>query len=1106
MRYFTRTRILFPMIGVTLLLGNPLFAHAETNEVQVAMQQATIKGTVVDTNGEPVIGATIQVKGTTNGIISDIDGNFTLMGVSSQATLVISFVGYKTQEIQLNGKTTVKVVLKEDSEMLEEVVVVGYGSMRKKDLTGSVIQIRPDKLAAEAPKTVQDVLRGTPGLNVGMDTSAKGGGSLQIRGQRSVYTDGGHNDPLIILDGMQFYGELSEINPEDIGQIDVLKDASAAAVYGAKAANGVIIITTKKGKTGKPVINVNTNWSFNTMGANRKVYDAQGYLNYRRDWYVAQNAYGIDPDTGNYIEYGATWVPKKGGKPDEGTWEYKTPVGYYDSPTQATFDKYGISLEDWFGGTVPDGTDLNNVWGTRLLMQGNNLANMVSGKSFDWYDHSFRTGINQNYNVSLSGATDRANYYLSFGYMNNEGVVKGNDYTTFRSNMKINANVTKWLEVGANVNFQERTDGDTTVDWASQITRNSPFAQYRDEEGNLERFPMGNIAGEAGFNHDWRQQWETKEAGYTVLNTIFTTKLHLPFGFQYAFNIAPRYQWYYSRTAHSSEDPSVETGSATRSNGKRFDWSLNNTITWDKIFADVHHFTVTLVQEAEERRKWSDKINANKLLPTDALGFHYIGIADKEASSFSSDDAHETADGMLARLFYSYDDRYMFTGSVRRDGYSAFGTSNPRATFFSTAFGWTFTNEKFFNWKPMSFGKLRFSWGENGNRQLADANIALANLGFGAGKTYGYINSSGNLVEYKYMAMSRLANSKLKWEKTTAWNIGLDFGFLDDRITGSIEYYHMPTTQMIMNQRIPQFSGFSSITSNLGEVQNRGVEISLNTTNIKNSVLEWNTTLGFSFNKNRIKHLYYEYEDVLDAEGNVIGTKESDDISNKWFIGKPIGVIWDYEVTGIWQKDEIEEAAKYGQRPGDPKVWNNPANDEYDADGNLTKIVYDNDDKKFLGQTSPKVNWSLRNDFKILKDFVVSFNIYSKMGHKSTSQNYLNGDNSASKITNGQNVYVKEYWTPNNPTNEYGRLAAQGPSGVTTPNKVYDRSFIRLENVALSYNLPKKLISRWGIEKLTLSGSIKNVAVWSIHKWEYWDPETGSIAPRTFNLGLNLTL
>lgn len=1087
MRFSTRTKILFPMIGATLLLGNPLFANTDTSEVQVAMQQATIKGTVVDTNGEPVIGATISVKGTTTGIISDIDGNFTLNGVSSKATLVVSFVGYKTQEISLNGKTTVKVILKEDSEMLEEVVVVGYGSMRKKDLTGSVIQIRPDKLAAEAPKTVQDVLRGTPGLNVGMDTSAKGGGSLQIRGQRSVYTDGGHNDPLIILDGMQFYGELSEINPEDIGQIDVLKDASAAAVYGAKAANGVIIITTKKGKTGKPVINVNTNWNFNTMGANRKVYSPEGYMKFRRDWYVA-GTYGVNPETGAYEEYQSE----------------NTPVGYYENPKD--LDKYGISLEQWRGYTNAS-SDMSDaeVFGLRLLMQGNNLANYVDGKTFDWYDHSFRTGINQNYNVSLSGATDRVNYYLSFGYMNNEGVVKGNDYTTFRSNMKINANVTKWLEVGANVNFQERTDGDTTVDWESQITRNSPFAQYKDEEGKLERYPMGNIAGEVGFNHDWRQQWETKEAGYTVLNSIFTAKLHLPFGIQYAFNIAPRYQWYYSRTAHSSEDPSVETGSATRSNGKRFDWSLNNTLTWDKTFADAHHFTVTLVQEAEERRMWSDKINANKLLPTDALGFHYIGIADKEASSFSSNDAHETADGMLARLFYSYDDRYMFTGSVRRDGYCAFGSSNPRATFFSTAFGWTFTNEKFFNWKPMSFGKLRFSWGENGNRQLADPNIALANLGFGAGKTYGYMDASGNITEYKYMTMSRLANTQLKWEKTTAWNIGLDFGFLDDRITGSIEYYHMPTTQMIMDQRIPQFSGFSSITSNLGEVQNRGVEISLNTTNIKNSILEWNTTLGFSFNKNRIKHLYYEYEDILDAEGNVIGTKESDDISNKWFIGKPIGVIWDYEVTGIWQKDEIEEAAKYGQRPGDPKVWNNPANDQYDADGNLVKIVYDNDDKKFLGQTAPKVNWSLRNDFKICKDFGVSFNIYSKMGQKSTSTQYLNRDNSANKVANGQNVYVKEYWTIDHATNKYGRLDAIGPSGVTSPSKVYNCSFIRLENITVSYNLPKKLISRWGIEKITLSGSVKNVAVWS-KDWDYWDPETGSIAPRTFNFGLNVTL
>lgn len=1081
-------------IAAFLLLGGLLmstpyvaWAHESTNIVQeVQQQKQTITGIVKDASGEPVIGASVMEKGSTsNGTITDIDGKFQL-NVSSNVTLVISYIGYKTQEITVKGNTPLNVTLTEDNEMLDEVVVVGYGSMRKKDLTGSVVQIRPDKLANEAPKTVQDVLRGTPGLNIGYDASAKGGGSMQIRGQRSLYTEGGHNDPLIILDGMMFYGELSEINPEDIGQIDVLKDASAAAVYGAKAANGVIIVSTKKGKTGKPMISVSSDWSLTTMGANRKVYDGDGYLKYRRDWYVA-DTYGKNPQTGAYEEYQSH--------------QDNIPIGYYDAPTQANLDKYGITLEQWraYSGATVDMVD-NEIWGTRLGMQGYNLSNFLANRTFDWYDHSFRTGFSQNYNVSLSGATEKVNYYLSFGYMNNEGVKKGDDYTTFRSNMKLNAKVTDWFEVGANVNFQDRTDGNNAVDWEKQITENSPFASYRNENGELEPYPMGNISGNKGYNYDFRNSFKELEAGYTVLNSIFNAKLTLPFGITYNFNIAPRYQWYYKRSFQSSEDPEVETGSAVRNSGKRFDWSLNNTLTWDKTFADKHHFTVTLVQEAEERRSWSDNLSANQLSPTDALGFHYVQAGDKMASSFSSNDVHETADGMLARLFYSYDERYMFTGSIRRDGYSAFGTSNPRATFFSTAFAWTFTNESFFNWQPMSFGKLRFSWGENGNRQLSNPYIALANLGSGAGGKYGYINSAGNTIDYVYLLMSRLANPNLKWEKTTSWNVGLDFGFLNDRITGSIEYYHMPTTQMIMDQSIPQFSGFSSITTNLGEVLNQGLEISLNTTNIKNNFLEWNTTIGFAFNKNEIKHLYYEYEDIFDAQGNIVGSKEKDDIANKWFIGKPIGAIWDYKMTGVWQSDEVEEAAKYGQRPGDPKVWNNPSNDKVDG-----TIVYDNEDKVFQGQTTPKVNWSIRNEFTFFKDLTFSFNIYSKMGHKSTETNYLNKDNSASKVTNGQNVYVKEYWTPNNPTNKYGRLDAQGPSGVSSPGKLHNRNFIRLESIALAYNLPKKIISRWGIEKITLSGSVKNVAVWA-KDWNYWDPETGGLAPRVFNIGLKLTL
>ncbi|MCD8182615.1 MAG: SusC/RagA family TonB-linked outer membrane protein [Bacteroides sp.] len=1075
------SRVLFTLAICMALFLNVRYVGAQNRTINV-------KGVVNDAMG-PVIGASVVEKeNTSNGTITDIDGNFSLK-VSSNATLVVSFIGYKTQEVPVNGKTSFTINLAEDTEMLDEVVVVGYGTMRKKDLTGSVIQIRPDKLANEAPKTVQDVLRGTPGLNVGMDASAKGGGSLQIRGQRSLYTDGNHNDPLIILDGMMFYGELSEINPDDIGQIDVLKDASSAAVYGAKAANGVIIISTKKGLQGKPIIRFNSNIGISTMGANRKVYDAEGYMKYRSDWYTA-TTYGVNPETGTYEEYQTN--------------KDKYPAGYYAAPTQANLDKYGISLDQWRAYTG-EGSDIsdNEIWGNRLLLEGTNLQNYLDGRTFDWYDQSFRTALNQDYNVSLSGASNYVNYYFSLGYLDNEGVVAGDDYRAFSSNMKVNAKVTKWLKIGANVNFQDRTDGNQKVDWEKQITVNSPFASYKNEDGELEIYPMGNVSGNRGYNYDFEQQYKEYESGYTVLNTILNAKVNLPFNISYTFNIAPRYQWFYKRTFDSSKHPDRLNGSAARNNGKRFDWALNNTLTWDQTFAQKHHVVLTLVQEAEERRKWSDDLSANNLAPTDALGFHYVKAADKTSSSFSSDDMHETADGMLARVFYSYDNRYMFTGSFRRDGYSAFGTSNPRANFFSAAVAWTFTNEKFFNWKPLSAGKLRFSWGQNGNRSLSNPYIALANLSAGMGATQGYIDASGNTVEYRYYTMDRLANTHLEWEKTTAWNIGLDFGFLNDRITGSIDYYNMPTTDMIMNQSLPGFSGFGSITCNLGEVQNRGIEISLSTTNIRNKILEWNTTLGFSYNKNKIKHLYYEYENVLDAQGNVIGTKERDDISNKWFIGRPIGAIWDYKVTGIWQKDEVEEAAKYGQRPGDPKVWNNPDNDKINADGTTT-IVYDNDDKVFLGQTSASYNWSMRNEFVFFKNLTFSFNIYSKMGQKSQSENYLNKDNAGSKVTNGQNVYKKEYWTVDNPTNEYGRLDAQGPSGLASPKKLYNRSFIRLENIALSYTLPKKWTSKWSIEKVNVSGSIKNVAVWA-KDWNYWDPETGGIAPRVFNIGLNLT-
>lgn len=1050
-------------------------------------QNIVIKGSVTDINKEPLLGVNIKVKGTSIGSITDSDGNFSLNGPKG-ATLIISYIGMVTQEVEYKGEP-LQITLKDDSQALEEVIVVGYGTMRKKDLTGSIVQVRPDKIANENPKTVQDILRGTPGLAVGYNADAKGGGSLSIRGQRSVYTDGGHNDPLLILDGMMFYGELSEINPDDIGQIDVLKDASAAAIYGAKAANGVIIITTKKGKRGKPVINFSANIGLTQRSAYRERFSPSAYLQHYADW-KEKNTYGANAN-GEWDAY------------QTGT--YKGMTDYFKNPDKLV----GVDLETWrnYTSNEPDESDLS-IWAKRLGFTGNVLENILAGKTVDWEDKAFRLGLNQDYNASISGASEKVDYYFSMGYLRNEGALIDDTYRAIRANMKLNAKVTNWFEIGANVNFQDRSDGSIDMD-EDYFLRNSPYADYADENGSPVQYPLDETYSQRGYNYDFQKQYLDLEKGYTVLNTILNTKVKLPFGITYQFNVAPRFQFFYDRYFMSSELPGSNPNDrgANREQAKRFDWSLSNIITWDKTFADKHHFILTLAQEAEERQYWSDRIEARNILPSDALGFHNTQNGSKENSSYTTSDSHETADGMLARLFYSYDDRYMLTTSIRRDGYSAFGSSNPYAYFPSAAVAWTFSNEKFFRKfrNVMSTGKLRVSYGSNGNRSLSNPYVALANLYEGGGAYMGYITSSGDLQLMRYLMADRMANPTLQWEKTHAWNFALDFGFLNDRITGTLDVYKMSTKDMIMSQPLQNFTGFANITTNLGQVDNNGFELSLNTVNIRQKNFEWNTTFNFSYNKNRIKHLFYEYENVLDASGNVIGQKESDYTANGWFIGKPINEIWDYKVIGIWQKDEWEEAAKYGQVPGDPKVWNNPANDVYNEDGSLKTAVYNDDDKQFLGTTTPPVNWSLRNDFTLWKDLTLSINIYSRMGHKGLSTNYLNNDDDGGRMFYAAACKeAKEYWTIDNPTNKYARIEAQGPDGAKSPGMLYNRSFIRLENISVGYTLPRQLTQKWGIERVKVSGTVRNVATWA-KDWEYGDPETGGLGTRLYSLGINLT-
>ncbi|MBR4585779.1 MAG: SusC/RagA family TonB-linked outer membrane protein [Bacteroidales bacterium] len=1051
----------------------------------VLAQNARISGTVKDSKGEPVIGASIFVKGTQTGTASDLEGAFSLQ-VPQGAVLEISAIGYQSVELPVAGKSSFDIVLADDTTLLDDVVVVGYATMRKKDVTGSVVQVKAGDRDNEAPGTVQDLLRNVPGMNIGANNTARGGGDIEIRGERSM-SSMTSTAPMLVLDGMPFYGTLAEINPEDIGQIDILKDASAAAVYGSQAANGVIIITTKKGKQGKPVITFSSKIGLVQMTRRPRMMTGEELLDFERD-YQKRQTYGFSPSG----EYG----PYQSGRVDQ--------PGYYDRWDDLPA---GVTKDQWraYSGADPSMSD-PEVWFRRIVPAASQalVDGYLAGKTFDWDDYATRLGLNQDYTASISGASDRTNYYMSLSYLKNRGVLLGDDYNTFRANMKLTTKITDWLEVSANVAFSDRSDTDMTILFynprggvsSNNVSQNNPFTSMYFADGSLNPHPNGETNSSKGYNYEYNQKYQNEESGTTTLNSILTAKLLLPFDITYSFNMTPRFTWGYDRLFTSADhiDYTASQRGVNRDWNKTFEWSLNNTINWDHTFAGKHHFTVTLVQEAERHQTWRDYIRARKIEPTDALGFHFTSGAGKLESSFGTTDTYQSGVGYLARLFYSYDDRYMITTSVRRDGYSAFGQAVPYATFPSVAVAWSFTNEPWFKWTPMSMGKLRLSWGQNGNRALRDPYLALASLATGSAP-FGYLDKSGALTEMQYLTLDRMANPNLKWERSESYNIALDYGFLKNRITGSIEAYHIITKDMILNRTLPNFTGFSEIAANIGQVSNRGFEITVNSRNIDRPNFRWNTTFNLSYNRNRIDHLYYEYGE----DG-----KELDDIASQWFIGKPISVIWNYDVMGIYQVNEADEAKKLGLVPGDVKVRNVYTDNDRILDDGTRVPVYDNNDKLFLGDSQFPVLWSLYNNFTIMRNLDFSFNLASQMGAKFIDTMYSVFAEDVT-LENGLNFVNRPYWRPDRPYNDWGRINAQMPAGASG-GLLHNRSFIRLENVSLAYNVPKSFISRFGISSLRLNATVRNAGVISLDGWKYYDPQTLSFMNRTITFGVSVTL
>ncbi len=1035
----------------------------------VMSQVSAINGQVKDKTGQPLIGVTVKADGTTNNTQTDANGNFKIVPAVN-GTLTFTYVGFASQTIPVGSQKSITVTLTESTNNLNDVVVIGYGTRAVKDVTGAISSVKAERLENENPASVTDIIRGNvPGITVGLNTSAKGGntGDLQIRGRSSL---SGNVQPLIVLDGVIYFGQLADINPNDIERIDVLRDPSALAVYGAQSAGGVVAVTTKKGKGNNVQITLNANTGIAQLLQNQKYYQGEDFLNWRADVARANNV--------------------------------NNPYYYYSDPRALPA---GVTVDQFLNGATGDPV---TVWLQRVGLFANEIANYQAGKVTDWSKLIFRNGIRQDYTASLSGRSEKVSYYMSGNYTKNENLIKGGDYRNARFRVNLEGKASSFLTVGINAQFASRDESDASTlggggdgheaDWG-QIINSSPYGDVYNANGTLRRIATDDN-GLNQRNPFLGQVYNQNVAIQNVLFSTLFTRVDLPFGFKYTLNFSPQIEAYRNFFFRPVANPNeLAGGTAARTQENRYRYNLDNILTWNKTFG-VHNFDATFLLNKEKYQSWYTRTDNTQLSPSDVLGYHSIGSGTLPV--VSSDDRVYNADALMGRLNYSLMSRYQLTATVRRDGFSPFGLQSPRQTYVSGGLGWVFTDERFmkgdaFNW--LDYGKLRVSFGSNGNRLstgTADPSLALALL---TTTRYPTANAAGIVTNNNAVYASSLQNPELTWERTTGLNFGFDFVLFKNRLSGSVDVYpNRKTTNMITARELSYVQGLnssnniivgganrSSLLTNIGEVSNKGFELSLEGKIYKSRNFNWNAGGTFFLNRNKIVHLFGEVP-VIDANGNTTYV-ENNVIGNGWFIGRDINTVWDYKILGVWQTGEATEAAKYGARPGDFKLQ--------DVNGDFR---FTNDDKQFLGSESPKFNWSLRNEFNFFKHFDASFLLVSSIGQLRQFNQALNSPGSVGFFR--MNSYVLPYWTPDNPINDYARLNS-GSSG-TTINVWRKSSFVRLQTVSLGYTFDSKLIKRYGMQSAKIYVNAANAAVFS--GWPLWDPQNNGPTPRYLSAGVNL--
>ncbi len=1056
------------LFGTSPLATKAAWKEFTKNPLSVPAPPETITGKVTDSKNAPLDGVSVQIKGTNRGVTTNASGVFTITNVPDNGTLVFSYTGFTSREVSVKGKgNTINVSLTEQVSGLNDVVVIGYGTRAKKDITGAVSQVKATQLENENPRSVGDMLRGNaPGLDVGFDGTTKGSNaSLQIRGKGTLTAS---SSPLIVLDGVIYPGGLEDINPNDIATIDILKDASSAAVFGAQAANGVILINTKRGKPGKAVITFNHNVGINKVQNIPHLLNAQEYVQFRSDaeWAL----HGFDSTSVANVKY-----------------KYTNPANL----------PAGLTVAQWLAIDGSAATaDPTTIWLQRNEFKPVEIANYQAGKFLDWQNLIYnQNAMQQDHTISIAQRKEDFNYYMSLGYLENQGLTNGDKYRTIRLRTNLEGTIAKYLTVGFQLQFADRNESSVPLS-LSDLLNSTPLGSiYADGSTTTLRNSVNDDPGN-NTNPFMSQYYTTRLYKYDNFFGTLYAKGNLPFGFSYSVNFAPRYDILREYNYQSVDNPLIlaKHGVVDRRNQTIYSWTLDNILNWNKTFGK-HSIAATFLVNAEKFQQYNTNIHVENLQPNGNLGYDNIQSA-TTPPIVSSDDPYQTGDALMARVNYGYNNRYNLTGTFRRDGFSAFGQQNPRANFYSVAGAWTISEEKFMRnaAKWLDYAKLRLSYGVNGNRNIGRY-AALSTLNSG---TYVFVTSGGAAYNTGQVSPASLSNPDLRWERQAATNFGIDFSILKGIVTGSVDYYLRSTKDLLVNKTIPNVTGFTSILSNLGEVTNNGMEFTFNTRNMKQRNFEWNSTISFWFNNNKIKHLYGATPDY-DATGKQIGTSEKDDIGNGWFIGHNINDIYDYKVIGVWQVSEAAQAKSYGYKPGDFKLQ------DTNGDGQYTIA-----DKVFVGQSVPKFSWSMRNEFKLFKHFDFSFTLTSKLGQLSQFNQAKNVD----RFYNRSNFYQRPFWTPGNPINDYAAIGSNA-AGVVTWNVFKNSSFVRLSNVSLAYTLPNEITNRWKLGTVKAYINIVNAAVFS--SWKYFDPEyhgTGASnlptnetpIPITWNFGLNITL